>query len=227
MQVEGGTLSDGPDINLTVPNFLWYEESELKSSLDFPGLLVDHQIRKLCLDSENPMISPFVEKLVEKGTISYGLSSCGYDATLAPNFKVFHNTHSGIVDPKASVEESIDNYIDVKDSKSFLIPPNGFVLGHTVEYFKIPRNVMVICLGKSTYARSGISVCVTPLEPEWEGQVVIEIVNHTPLPAKIYANEGICQFLFLKTSDTCEVSYKTRGGKYMGQTGITLPKISE
>ena len=159
----------------------------------------DHWIRKQALN--HGMIEPFVESQKREGVISYGLSSYGYDARVASEFKIFTNVDSAVVDP------------------------NSFVLGRTVEYFRIPRDTLVICLGKSTYARCGIIVNVTPLEPEWEGYVTLEFSNTTPLPAKIYANEGVCQFLFFRSEESCEVSYKDRSGKYMGQTGVTLPKI--
>jgi dCTP deaminase len=179
----------------------------------------DKWIRKQAL--ENDMISPFVEAQKRDGIVSYGLSSYGYDARVAPEFKIFTNVNSAIVDPK---EFSMDSFVD-RNTDVCIIPPNSFALGRTIEYFKIPRDVLVICLGKSTYARCGIIVNVTPLEPEWEGHVTLEFSNTTPLPAKIYANEGVCQFLFYQSDETCEVSYKDRRGKYMDQTGVTLPKI--
>lgn len=167
------------------------------------------------------MIEPFVENQEKQGVISYGLSSYGYDARVSNEFKIFTNVDSAIVDPKSfSPTGFVDRQTDI-----CIIPPNSFVLARTVEYFRIPRDVLVICLGKSTYARCGIIVNVTPLEPEWEGHVTLEFSNTTPLPAKIYANEGACQFLFLKGEDVCEVSYRDRQGKYMGQQGVTLPKI--
>ncbi|MEX0582943.1 MAG: dCTP deaminase [Sneathiella sp.] len=170
---------------------------------------------------ETGMIEPFVESQKREGTISYGLSSYGYDARVSDEFKIFTNIDSATVDPKAFSSSSfVDRKTDV-----CVIPPNSFVLARTVEYFRIPRDVLVICLGKSTYARCGIIVNVTPLEPEWEGHVTLEFSNTTPLPAKIYANEGACQFLFLKGNEPCEVSYKDRAGKYMGQEGVTLPKL--
>ncbi|GLQ05560.1 dCTP deaminase [Sneathiella chinensis] len=167
------------------------------------------------------MIEPFVESQKREGTISYGLSSYGYDARVSDEFKIFTNVDSATVDPKAF---SPDSFVDRKTDVC-VIPPNSFVLARTVEYFRIPRDVLVICLGKSTYARCGIIVNVTPLEPEWEGHVTLEFSNTTPLPAKIYANEGACQFLFLKGNEPCEVSYRDRAGKYMGQEGVTLPKL--
>jgi len=183
------------------------------------GIMPDHWIRRMAMERE--MITPFVEKQTREGVISYGLSSYGYDARVAPEFKIFTNVESAVVDPKAfSPASFVDRRTDV-----CVIPPNSFALAHTVEYFRIPRDVLVICLGKSTYARCGIIVNVTPLEPEWEGQVTIEISNTTPLPARIYANEGICQFLFLKGEEPCETSYADRGGKYMRQRGVALPKL--
>ena len=152
--------------------------------------------------------------------ISYGTSSYGYDVRCANEFKIFTNINSAVVDPKAFDDSSfVDGTADV-----CIIPPNSFALARTVEYFRIPRNVLTICLGKSTYARCGIIVNVTPLEPEWEGHVTLEFSNTTPLPARIYANEGVAQFIFLESDEVCEVSYRDRGGKYQGQTGVTLPK---
>ncbi|PCJ61410.1 MAG: dCTP deaminase [Rhodospirillaceae bacterium] len=167
------------------------------------------------------MIEPFVESQKREGVISYGLSSYGYDARVSEEFKIFTNVDSAIVDPKAFSSQS---FVD-RHGPVCVIPPNSFALARTVEYFRIPRDVLVICLGKSTYARCGIIVNVTPLEPEWEGHVTLEFSNTTPLPAKVYANEGACQFLFLKGDSVCEVSYKDRAGKYMGQRGVTLPKL--
>lgn len=187
------------------------------------SVLSDKWIRSQAI--ENRMIEPFVEKQIrnnqEGNTISYGLSSYGYDARVSREFKVFTNINSVIVDPK---NFSNDSFVDVQ-SDVCTIPPNSFALARTVEYFRIPRDVLVICLGKSTYARCGIIVNVTPLEPGWEGHVTLEFSNTTPLPAKIYAGEGVCQFLFLKGNEPCEVSYSDRSGKYMKQTGVTLPKI--
>jgi dCTP deaminase len=179
----------------------------------------DHWIRRMA--TEHDMIAPFVEKQTRDGVISYGLSSYGYDARVGPDFKLFTNVESAVVDPKNFTPASfVDRTTDV-----CVIPPNSFALAHTIEYFRIPRDVLVICLGKSTYARCGIIVNVTPLEPEWEGQVTIEISNTTPLPARIYANEGICQFLFLQGTAMCETSYADRRGKYMRQRGVALPKL--
>ena len=183
------------------------------------SILSDIWIRKTAL--QDKMIEPFVERQTNAGIISYGLSSYGYDARVSREFKIFTNVESAIVDPK---NFSPAGFVE-RETDVCVIPPNSFVLARTVESFRIPRVVMVICLGKSTYARCGIIVNVTPLEPEWEGHVTLEFSNTTPLPAKIYANEGACQFLFLKGEQPCEVSYKDRGGKYMGQTGVTLPKI--
>lgn len=179
----------------------------------------DSWIREQAL--EQGMISPFVESQKKEGIVSYGLSSYGYDARVAPEFKIFTNVNSVIVDPK---NFSMESFVE-KNEEVCIIPPNSFALGRTVEYFKIPRDVLVICLGKSTYARCGIIVNVTPLEPEWEGHVTLEFSNTTPLPAKIYANEGVCQFLFYQSDRVCDVSYKDRSGKYMEQTGVTLPRI--
>jgi dCTP deaminase len=182
-------------------------------------ILSDRWIRQQAVT--NRMIEPFVEAQRAEGRISFGLSSYGYDARVAPDFKLFTNLESAVVDPKNfNAASFVDRSTDV-----CVIPPNSFALARTVEYFRIPRDVLVICLGKSTYARCGIIVNVTPLEPEWEGHVTLEISNTTPLPAKIYANEGICQFLFLKADEVCEVSYADRAGKYMHQQGVTLPKI--
>ena len=167
------------------------------------------------------MIKPFVSKQTRKGKISFGLSSYGYDARVSSEFKIFTNVNSGIVDPKVFKKDSFVTKI----GKECIIPPNSFALARTVEYFKIPENVLVICLGKSTYARCGIIVNVTPLEPGWEGYVTLEFSNTTPLPAKIYANEGVAQFIFLKGDEKPEVTYADRKGKYMGQTGVTLPKV--
>lgn len=171
--------------------------------------------------AQKGMITPFENSQKRDGIISYGVSSYGYDARVAPEFKIFTNVDSAIVDPK---NFSPDSFVE-RDTDVCIIPPNSFALGRTVEYFKIPRDVLVICLGKSTYARCGIIVNVTPLEPEWEGHVTLEFSNTTPLPAKIYANEGVCQFLFFKGDQECLTSYKDRAGKYMGQTGVTLPKL--
>jgi dCTP deaminase len=184
-----------------------------------PGLLADSQIRDLALN--HGMIDPFVEKQTRAGVISYGLSSYGYDARCSPEFKIFTNVDNAIVDPK---DFSPASFVD-RETDVCIIPPNSFALTRSVEYFRIPKDVLVVCLGKSTYARCGLIVNVTPLEPGWEGHVTLEISNTTPLPAKVYANEGIAQFLFFKGSTACEVSYADRSGKYMGQRGVTLPKL--
>lgn len=183
------------------------------------SLLPDHQIRELALTKG--MIDPFVDRQNREGVISYGLSSYGYDARVAPEFRIFTNVESVIVDPKDFSEAS---FVE-RDGDSCVIPPNSFALARTIEYFRIPRDVLVICLGKSTYARCGMIVNVTPLEPEWEGHVTLEISNTTPLPARVYANEGVCQFLFLQGSHPPEVSYADRAGKYMRQRGVTLPRL--
>jgi dCTP deaminase len=183
------------------------------------SILPDHVIRDLALN--HGMIEPFEDRLHRDGVISYGLSSYGYDARVADEFKIFTNVNSAIVDPKAFNPES---FVDRK-APICTIPPNSFVLARTVEYFRIPRDIMVICLGKSTYARAGVIINVTPLEPEWEGHVTLEFSNTTPLPARLYANEGACQFLFLKADSLCEVSYADRKGKYQGQRGVTLPMV--
>lgn len=184
------------------------------------SLLSDSQIKEY--SNRFNMISPFVDSQKKDGIISYGLSSYGYDARAANEFKIFTNVNNVVVDPKSLSKDSL---VSIKESDVCVIPPNSFALGRTVEYFKIPKDILVICLGKSTYARCGIIVNVTPLEPEWEGHVTLEFSNTTTLPAKIYANEGICQFLFFKADQVCSTSYKDRTGKYMNQTGITLPKI--
>ena len=167
------------------------------------------------------MISPFEDKQVRGTKISYGLSSFGYDARVSNEFKIFTNINSEIIDPKNFKQ---NNFIS-KNGEECIIPPNSFVLSSTVEYFKIPNDIMVICLGKSTYARCGIIVNVTPLEPSWEGHVTLEFSNTTPLPAKIYANEGVAQFVFLKGNEKPDITYADRNGKYMKQSGVTLPKI--
>lgn len=185
------------------------------------SILPDHAIRTLA--QEHGMIEPFVENLQRDNVISYGLSSYGYDARVSDEFKIFTNIDSATVDPKAFDQKGfVDRKVEI-----CTIPPNSFVLARTVEYFRIPRDVLVICVGKSTYARCGIIVNVTPLEPEWEGHVTLEFSNTTPLPARIYANEGACQFLFLKADSSCETSYGDRKGKYMGQQGVTLPRVEK
>ena len=179
----------------------------------------DRWIREMC--RTHAMIEPFEEKQVREGVISFGLSSYGYDIRIADEFKIFTNVNSTIVDPKNMDAASM---VDFKGSVA-IIPPNSFSLGRTIEYFRIPRNVLTICLGKSTYARCGIITNVTPFEPEWEGHVTLEISNTTPLPAKIYANEGIAQVLFFESDQACETSYKDKAGKYQAQRGITLARI--
>ena len=183
------------------------------------SIMPDHWIREQ--SKENGMIEPFEEKQKAEGIISYGLSSYGYDARLSDEFMIFTNVDNAIVDPKNFSENS---FVERKGPEC-VIPPNSFVLCRTVEYFRIPKDVLVVCLGKSTYARGGLIVNVTPLEPGWEGQVTLEISNTTPLPAKVYANEGIAQFLFYKGESPCEVTYADRAGKYMGQRGVTLPRL--
>ena len=190
--------------------------------LHAPGIMPDHWIREMA--EKHEMISPFAstqnrEKNGEK-IISYGLSSYGYDARCSDEFMIFTNIDNAIVDPKNFSNQSfVERKTDV-----CVIPPNSFALTRTVEYFRIPKDVLVVCLGKSTYARCGLIVNVTPLEPGWEGHVTLEISNTTPLPARVYANEGLCQFLFFKGSSPCEVNYADRAGKYMNQRGVTLPR---
>jgi len=179
----------------------------------------DRWIRKMA--KEHDMINPFSEKQVGKNVISYGVSSYGYDLRVADEFKIFTNVNCTVVDPKNFDERS---FVTVR-SDCAIVPPNSFALARSVEYFKIPRDVLTICVGKSTYARCGIIVNVTPFEPEWEGFVTLEISNTTPLPAKIYANEGLCQIIFFQSDEVCEVSYRDRKGKYQSQQGIVLPKM--
>ena len=179
----------------------------------------DRWIRKMC--REHGMIEPFEEKQVRAGVISYGLSSYGYDIRVADEFKIFTNVNATIVDPKNMDPHSM---VDFRGPVA-VIPPNSFALARTVEYFRIPRNVITLCVGKSTYARCGIITNVTPFEPEWEGFVTLEISNTTPLPAKIYAQEGIAQVLFFESDEPCETSYRDKMGKYQAQRGITLPKL--
>lgn len=211
--------------NKSTNRFAWYEgenfvrevnnEVEPYGEIEFGGR---HQ-------KPYPMIEPFCENLVRKSgdtkVISYGVSSYGYDVRCAAEFKVFTNINNTVVDPK-NFDESA--FITIEGNEC-IIPPNSFALTRTIEFFRIPRDVLVVCLGKSTYARCGIIINVTPIEPEFEGHVVIEISNTTTLPCKIYANEGIAQFLFFESDEECEVSYRDRGGKYQGQTGITLAKV--
>lgn len=184
-----------------------------------PDIWIRHMAEK------RGMIEPFesgqVRNYEGEKLISYGTSSYGYDVRCAGEFKVFTNINSAVVDPKCFDDSS---FVDV-ESDVCIIPPNSFALARTVEYFRIPRNVLTICLGKSTYARCGIIVNVTPLEPEWEGHITLEFSNTTPLPAKIYANEGVAQIIFLESDEACETSYKDRQGKYQGQRGVTLPEV--
>jgi dCTP deaminase len=181
----------------------------------------DRWIRKMAL--EHGMIEPFEHSQVRSGVISYGVSSYGYDMRVADEFRIFTNVHSPVVDPKNFDDKSFVEY----RGEVCIVPPNSFALARSVEYFRIPRNVLTICVGKSTYARCGVITNVTPFEPEWEGCVTLEISNTTPLPAKIYANEGIAQVLFLEAdpNDVCEVSYADKKGKYQAQQGVTLPKL--
>ena len=179
----------------------------------------DHWIRKMA--KEHRMIEPFVDGQVRDGSISYGLSAYGYDIRVSDEFKVFTNVHNSVVDPKGFDDRS---FVEIK-SDVCMIPPNSFALARTVEYFRIPRSTITLCVGKSTYARCGIIVNVTPFEPEWEGYVTLEISNTTPLPARIYANEGIAQVLFFESDELCEVSYADKKGKYQKQVGITTPKV--
>ena len=183
------------------------------------GLKPDHWIRKMAL--EHKMIEPFVDRQVRDGVISYGVSSYGYDVRVANEFMIFTTVHSAIVDPKNFDSKSMFEF----KGDVCVIPPNSFALARTVEYFRIPRNVLTICLGKSTYARCGLIVNVTPFEPEWRGFVTLEISNTTPLPAKIYANEGLAQVLFFEADEVCEISYADKKGKYQNQKSIALPKL--
>src|SRR5512144_461200 len=179
----------------------------------------DRWIRRMA--TEHRMIEPFAEEQVRSGVISYGVSSYGYDMRVAPEFKIFTNVLSAVVDPKHFDPKSFVEFT----GEVCMVPPNSFALARSVEYFRIPRNVLTICVGKSTYARCGIITNVTPFEPEWEGHVTLEISNTTPLPAKIYANEGIAQVLFFQSDEPCEVSYADKAGKYLKQRGVTLPKV--
>ena len=184
-----------------------------------PSIKADRWIKKMAL--EHGMIEPFEDRQVRAGVISYGVSSYGYDIRVADDFKVFTNINSTVIDPKNFDARS---FVDVK-ADVCIVPPNSFALARTVEYFRIPRNVLTICVGKSTYARCGLIVNVTPFEPEWEGYVTLEISNTTPLPAKVYANEGISQVLFFESDEDCEVSYADKKGKYQKQQGLTLPRL--
>ena len=184
-----------------------------------PSIKADRWIKKMAL--EHGMISPFEDRQVRQGVVSYGVSSYGYDIRVADEFKVFTNVYNTVIDPKSFDAKS---FVDIK-ADTCIVPPNSFALARTIEYFRIPRDVLTVCLGKSTYARCGIIVNVTPFEPEWEGFVTLEISNTTPLPAKIYANEGIAQVVFFQGDEPCEISYKDKKGKYQAQRGVTLPKI--
>jgi dCTP deaminase len=179
----------------------------------------DRWIRRMA--REHDMIEPFEERQVRDGRISYGLSSYGYDMRVSNEFRIFHNALAPVVDPKAFDERSFVEF----EGDVCIVPPNSFALARSVEYFRIPRNVLTICVGKSTYARCGIITNVTPFEPEWEGHVTLEISNTTPLPARIYANEGIAQVLFFESDEACEVSYADKKGKYQGQRGVTPPRL--
>ena len=179
----------------------------------------DKWIKKMSITES--MIKPFVENNIRKDVISYGLSSYGYDIRVSDEYKIFTNINNSVIDPKKFDDKSFINF----KGDICVVPANSFALARSIEYFKIPRNVLTICLGKSTYARCGIIVNVTPFEPEWEGYVTLEISNTTPLPAKIYSNEGLCQVIFFESDEDCEVSYKDKSGKYQKQTGITLPKL--
>ena len=179
----------------------------------------DGWIRRMATDEG--MIEPFTERQVREGVISYGLSSYGYDMRVSDEFRIFHNALSPVVDPKAFDERSFVEF----QGDVCIVPPNSFALARSIEYFRIPRNVLTICVGKSTYARCGIITNVTPFEPEWEGHVTLEISNTTPLPARIYANEGIAQVLFFESDEPCEVSYAEKKGKFQGQTGVTPPRL--
>lgn len=198
-----------------------YHRKMNQRSLFKMGILSDKWIRKQA--KENKMIDPFCEHLKQEGCLSYGLSSYGYDVRLADEFQVFSNTESNVIDPKNFPKSSLVS----KKAEYCDIPPNGFVLGRTVERFRIPRDILVICVGKSTYARCGLIVNVTPLEPEWEGYVTLEFSNTTSLPLRIYANEGISQFLFFKGTEPCETSYLDRKGRYQNQEEITLPYVKK
>ena len=179
----------------------------------------DKWIKKMSLNTD--MIKPFIDEQIKNSLISYGLSSYGYDIRVSNEYKIFTNVNNSLVDPKNFDSNSFVDFV----GDICIIPPNSFALARSIEYFKIPRNVLTICLGKSTYARCGIIVNVTPFEPEWEGYVTLEISNTTPLPAKIYSNEGLCQVLFFESDEACETSYKDKKGKYQSQVGITLPKL--
>ena len=178
----------------------------------------DRWIKKM--SAEQDMINPFTDERTKPGEISYGLSSYGYDIRVADEYKIFTNVNNSVVDPK---NFDANSFVDFKGDVC-IVPPNSFALARSIEYFKIPRKILTICVGKSTYARCGIIVNVTPFEPEWEGYVTLEISNTTPLPARIYSNEGLCQVLFFESDEDCNISYKDKSGKYLKQVGITLPK---
>ncbi len=214
-------MRGGPAAGYLSPDFPYCEAQSVMS------IKSDRWIRRMA--KEHAMIEPFQDRQVRqldahgRQVISYGVSSYGYDMRVAPEFKIFTNALSAIVDPKAFDARSFVEY----EGESCIVPPNSFALARSIEYFRIPRNVLTICVGKSTYARCGIITNVTPFEPEWEGFVTLEISNTTPLPARVYANEGICQVLFFEADadDECEVSYKDKAGKYQGQVGVTLPRL--
>jgi dCTP deaminase len=190
-----------------------------RNEVDTMAVKNDRWIRRMALEHE--MINPFADRQIREGVISFGVSAYGYDLRVADEFKIFTNVNSTIVDPKHFDERS---FVEFK-GPICIVPPNSFALARSVEYFKIPRSVITLCVGKSTYARCGIIVNVTPLEPEWEGYVTLEISNTTPLPARVYSNEGLCQIVFFESDELCEVSYKDKKGKYQSQQGIVLPKI--
>jgi dCTP deaminase len=194
-------------------------EQAVRKAASFGRILVDWEIREFA--KKYRMIEPFEEGLRTEGIISYGLSSMGYDIRIAEEYKIFTNVRTVIVDPK---QFSHDSFVDYRGSIC-VIPPNSFALGRSIEYFRLPRSIMGLCLGKSSYARCGIVVNITPLEPQWEGYLTIEVSNTTPLPARIYSNEGIAQVLFFQAGSICETSYADRKGKYQGQRGITLPRV--
>jgi dCTP deaminase len=183
------------------------------------SIMSDRWITRMA--KEHGMIEPFEGRQVREGVISYGVSSYGYDMRVAREFRIFTNVLSSVVDPKNFDKNSFVEF----EGDVCIVPPNSFALARSVEYFRIPRDILTVTVGKSTYARCGIITNVTPFEPEWEGYVTLEISNTTPLPAKIYANEGVAQMLFFESDEVCETSYKDRGGKYQGQSGVTLPKI--
>jgi dCTP deaminase len=206
---------------MKVPQIFGCQQARSEAIYKPMGIKSDKWIREKSTVTLKPMIEPFEAHQVRKGVISYGLSSYGYDIRVADEFKVFTNINTTVIDPKNFDSNS---FVTIKGD-SCIIPPNSFALARTVEYFRIPENVITVCLGKSTYARCGIIINVTPFEPGWEGNVTLEISNTTPLPAKVYANEGIAQVLFFEGDEPCEVSYRSKAGKYMAQTGVTLPRL--